>query len=59
MPKYRVVVKEVHERHFEVEAPDEELAKSKVDRCFYEVKDLEFSEWLYNLNLDAWTVEDV
>lgn len=59
MSKYRVVVLEVHERHYEVDALDEETAKSKVEGCAEEVKDLDFSEWLYYLNSDYWTVEKV
>ena len=55
---YIVGVREVHVRHFRVEAENEEEAKDLVDRRAPEVTDMEFVEYCNELDSDTWSVEE-
>jgi hypothetical protein len=56
--RYRVAVREVHVRFYEVMAADEEEAKDLVGRNAPGVKDLEYEEFSHTLDSDTWSVEE-
>lgn len=59
MPKsYIVGVREVHVRHYKVEAQDQDEARNLVGTRGPNVTDLEFSEYSHQLGCDAWSVEE-
>lgn len=55
---YLVGVREVHVRHFSVEAENEEAAKALVAERAEGVTDLEFCEYAHELDRDTWSVEE-
>ncbi|NUM53476.1 MAG: hypothetical protein HUU46_07520 [Candidatus Hydrogenedentes bacterium] len=55
---YLVGVREVHVRHYKVEAANPEDAKSLVNQRAPEVEDVEFEEYSHELDPDTWSVEE-
>lgn len=55
---YIVGVREVHVRHYEVDAADPEEAKAMVGDRGPEVTDIGFEEYSHELDPDAWSVEE-
>ena len=55
---YIVGVREVHVRHYKVNANDEDEARDLVESRDPEVTDLEFSEYSHELSCDTWSVEE-
>ncbi|HEO72716.1 MAG TPA: hypothetical protein ENN80_15775 [Candidatus Hydrogenedentes bacterium] len=55
---YIVGVREVHVRHYSVEAENEEDAKALVNQRAPGVVDLEFEEYSHELKPDTWSVEE-
>lgn len=55
---YLVGVREVHVRHYKVEAGNPEDAKSLVNQRAPEVVDVEFEEYSHELEPDTWSVEE-
>ena len=55
---YIVGVREIHVRHYSVEAEDEEEAKALVNQRAPGVVDLEFEEYSNECNPDTWSVEE-
>jgi hypothetical protein len=56
---YLVGVREVHVRHYSVQAENEEEAKDLVHQRADSVVDCEFSEYSHELDRDTWSVEEV
>jgi len=56
--RYIVGVREVHVRHYEVTAENEEEAMELVDKRAPVVKDLGFSEYSHELDRGTWSVEE-
>ena len=56
---YIVGVREVHLRHYSVQAEYEEEAKDLVHQRADSVVDCEFSEYSHELDRDTWSVEEV
>ena len=56
--RYIVGVREVHVRHYAVEAENKEDAKDLVNRRASEVEDLSFSEYSHELDRDTWSVQE-
>ena len=54
---YIVGVREVHVRHFKVEAESEEEAKDLVWKDAPNVEDIDFFEFSHIMNPEAWSVE--
>lgn len=55
---YLVGVREVHVRHYKVEAANPEDARSLVNQRAPEVVDVEFEEYSHELEPDTWSVEE-
>ena len=56
--RYIVGVRELHVRHYEVTAENEEEAIDLVHERGPQVKDLEFEEFSHELGRDTWSVEE-
>ena len=56
---YIVGVREVHARHYSVQAENEEEAKDLVDRRAEGVQDLSFEEFSHEMDRDTWSVEEI
>ena len=56
---YIIGVREVHVRHYSVQAENEEEAKDLVDGRGDEVVDLEFEEFANEMSRDTWSVEEI
>ncbi len=54
---YIVGVREIHVRHYSVEAENEGEAKALVNQRAPEVVDLEFEEYSHELKPGTWSVE--
>ena len=53
-----VGVREMHVRHFRVEAENEDEAKELVNELAPEVTDLEYEEYSHQMDRDTWSVEE-
>jgi hypothetical protein len=53
-----VGVREIHVRHFSVQAENEEQAKDLVAQRDDSVTDMEFIEYSNELNRETWSVEE-
>ena len=56
--RYIVGIREMHVRHFRVEAENEEEAKELVNERAPGVTDLDFAEFSHELDRDTWSVEE-
>jgi hypothetical protein len=56
---YIVGVREIHVRHYSVEAEDPEQAKTLVNDRAPGVVDLSFQEYSHELKPDTWSVEEI
>ena len=58
MKTYTVGVREVHVRHFQVNAENEAQAKELVQQSHPSVEDLEHFEYSHELDPDTWSAEE-
>jgi hypothetical protein len=54
-----VGVREIHVRHYSVQAKNEEEAKDLVDQRAASVTDLDFQEFSHEMPKDTWSVEEI
>ena len=56
---YLIGVREIHVRHYRVQASNENEAKELVNNLDASVEDIGFEEYSHTLDRDTWSVEEV